>query len=341
MLRQLVNGGKLQNDKLSNSFFGKLFSVLSNSEKISPVHHRELIDKYWEVLLQYADPPTSHTISAIIYGFFRRGDFPSMETWFSKYYEYNLKPESNAWSWMLQVAAENLNKEKIDHYLSLIPPGDMHISSMNVILAALHKKGDTQAFNHYFTKLSQMNVPIDRFTITVLLQHMEKSGERIISTIALWDEVKAAEIQIDSELVTQFIKILAKEDNLDLAIKLFEEARFLVTPDVVMFGVLIDVLGKARRLALMSKYFDLMLKHNIKPSLVIFGSMIHAFGLAGDMNAMVKTFETMYYDHHILPHRGIYGSIIKACKQHGDTNTEKRFRVLSKQLRTEETSDLD
>ena len=110
-----------------------------------------------------------------------------------------------------------------------------------------------------------------------------------------------------------------KENELDLAFKLFENVKKNSKPDEILYNCIMDACLRFGKIDKMLELYDNMLFEGIKPSSITCGIVIKAYGMQGKLDKALQIYEQMKQDK-IEISSVTYGCLINACIKNDNLN---------------------
>jgi pentatricopeptide repeat protein len=266
--------------------------------------------------------------NAIIGGFFLLQDLQKAKRYIDIIPRYGLQPDKVTNIINIKIAIQEGNLSQAEDYLSKIFI-DHSITTdelsfvCNRLLESYVNLRDYKSVMRLLEEMKQKDVPSTNYTINLLMA-MHTPQEKVL----LLAKYLKGEVELDVQNVTTAFAALCSQGNVEDITVAFDAITERMPPDLVLFGALINALGKANDTTTMLSYYHKMSQYHLEPNVVIFTTIIETFARLGQTQQMMKYFGIMQ-QLGIQPNVVTFGNLIKAFKAKGDRENARKFQQMA------------
>ncbi|CAI0446556.1 unnamed protein product [Linum tenue] len=268
-----------------------------------------------------------HVKNAMIDGYFRCGDVGSAEEVFD---EMEM-PDRDEISWSVVIDGyikSGFYKEALEVFNTMqserIRPGKFVLTS---VLAACAHLGalDHGRWVHAYVRRKKKSIVMDAVLGTALLDMYAKCG-RLDMAWEVFESMKEKEVFSWNAM----IKGLAMHGRADDAVELFfEMQRRKFRPNGITFIGVLNACAHSGAVEQALKLFDSMENvYNIEPEVEHYGCLVDCLGRSGRLEEAEELVNSMP----IEPNPAVYGSLLGACRIHGNAELGERIGRLLLEL---------
>ncbi|KAI8896949.1 hypothetical protein BC833DRAFT_595570, partial [Globomyces pollinis-pini] len=150
---------------------------------------------------------------------------------------------------------------------------------------------DFQKIDYYWNEMIRFKVQPDIYTFKIILDQCEHN---VTQLEFYWNQMETYKVIPNAFIITSMINGYQFSRNFD---KLHNLMDFLknnkIEPDLILYSTLIQAFGKWNQLQDMEKYYNEMISLNLIPNVITFNSMIHAYGNNQNYLKVQTTYETL------------------------------------------------
>jgi len=227
-------------------------------------------------------------------------------------------------------------KEAYAHFDAMKRNGLANIVSYNTLLKAHLKKGQVDEAQVLLREMSSRGLQASKVTYHELLNAMVKNRD-MRGTWKLVDEMRDAGVSMNSVTVSILLKSLTDRSSRSEIQKTMGFLETLEEPvDEVLFSSVIEACIRIKQLNFLS---DMIAKYRSRGEYITltaptYGSMIKAFGQAGDVSQVWQTWTEMRANN-VQPTQITFGCMIEALVRCGET--EKAWDLVHQQVTCQDT----
>ncbi|CAK9039972.1 Pentatricopeptide repeat-containing protein At5g39710 (Protein EMBRYO DEFECTIVE 2745) [Durusdinium trenchii] len=269
--------------------------------------------------------------NALVNGYCKEGQVKEARLHLQSMIQSQLEVDALSFTPIVQVCANSGSLRDALNWLEAMRNHKVlpDIAAYTTVLDACAKSdqvSDAEVAVQVFESLSNARVHPDTVAMNTLINCAAKCGDGNAALKFLEEMKKVGKhgeyrAKPSVQTYTSMIKALANQQEMDLdqAFKLLEEAISLgLSPDLILYNVLLSACAKARDARRAQQTFQRLLAQGLRPDVHSYTALLHVYAAIGDVEGAADLIAEMQ-EVGVKPNKFTWAGMLKACERAKDS----------------------